>query len=330
MSTVTEQTGAETPPMLGPMGNWVRILEEHRRKERMKKPPEKPKKLAAQPPAKPAAAAAAAFVRRNVSDDSSSDASSSASSSSGSIVKSAEITSSRRMKNRNGVVRAAKIVPHGVGAMSLCPAVPVPVKRCDWITPNSEPLYTSFHDEEWGVPVHNDAKLLELLVFSQALAELSWPLILSKRALFRKVFHDFDPISVANLDEERLLSIRVHGSPLLSEAKVRAIIDNAKQLPKIQQEFGSFSNYCWRFVNHKPMKSGFRYAQQVPAKTPKSDVISKDLLQRGFRCVGPTVVYSFMQVAGLVNNHLVSCYRYNDCRYHDCSHGVAKESRPTT
>ncbi|KAI3464994.1 hypothetical protein Pfo_021657 [Paulownia fortunei] len=325
MYVATEKHGAETRSILAPTGNRVRVFEEQRRKKEMtKKPPEKAKKVILQSPAKPAVAAAA-VVRCNVSADSSSDSSSSSSSSSssGSNVKSAKSMGSRRITICNGVAKAAKVVPHGVEALTLSPAVPLLVKRCDWITPNSESLYTSFHDEEWGVPVHDDIKLFELLVLSQALAELSWPLILSKRAIFRKLFEDFDPTSVANLDEERLLSMRVHGSTLLSEPKLRAVMENAKQLLKIQQEFGSFSNYCWRFVNHKPIKSGFRYARQVPAKTPKSELISKDLMQRGFRCVGPTVVYSFMQVAGIVNDHLVTCFRYNEC-----SHGAEKDPRP--
>ncbi|KAK4429157.1 putative GMP synthase [glutamine-hydrolyzing] [Sesamum alatum] len=324
MSVATEKPGGETRSILGPTGNRVRIFEEQRGKEdTRKKSGEKPKKVISKLPAKPAAAAA--FARCNVSADSSSDSSSSSSSSSsrGSNVKSGKSMGSRRIKNSNGVVKAAKVVPDGVEALTLSPALPLIVKRCDWITPNSEQLYTSFHDEEWGVPVHDDIKLFELLVFSQALAELTWPAILSKRPIFRKFFNDFDPTSVANIADERLLSMRVHGSTLLSEPKLHAIVDNAKQLLKIQQEFGSFSNYCWRFVNHRPIKGGFRYTRQVPAKTPKSELISKDLIQRGFRCVGPTVVYSFMQVAGLVNDHLVTCFRYNEC-----NHRPDKDPRP--
>ncbi|PIN03178.1 DNA-3-methyladenine glycosylase I [Handroanthus impetiginosus] len=323
MSVDAEKTGGETRSILAPACNRVRIFEEQRRKKEMaKKPAEKPKKVISHSPAKPAAAASAAVtvVRCNVSADSSSDSSSSSSSSSassscGSNVKSGKSMGSSRVKNGNAVVKAAKIVPHGVEALTISLAVPLPVKRCDWITPNSEPLYASFHDEEWGVPVHDDNKLFELLVLSQALAELSWQVILSKRAVFRKFFDDFNPTSVANLDEEMFLSKRVQNSLLLSEPKLRAIVENAKQLPKIRQDFGSFSNYCWRFVNHKPIKSGYRYARQVPAKTAKSELISKDLMQRGFRCVGPTVVYSFMQVAGLVNDHLVTCFRYNECSH---------------
>lgn len=125
----------------------------------------------------------------------------------------------------------------------------------------------------------------------------------------RRLFDEFDPTAVANLDEERLLSINT----LLSEPKLRAVLENARQLLKIQQEYGSFSTYCWNFVNHKPIKSGFRRARQIPTKTPKSELISRDLMQRGFRCVGPTVVYSFMQMAGMVNDHLLTCFRYNEC-----------------
>ncbi|KAG8377738.1 hypothetical protein BUALT_Bualt08G0064200 [Buddleja alternifolia] len=326
MSVVTEKPVPQTRSILASAGNRVRFLEEQRRKKEVtKKPLEKPKKVISHSPEKPAAAAA--VVRCNVSAHSSSDSFSSSSSSSccnGSNVKSSKsMGSSRRIKNSNGVVKAAKTEHCGVEALNLSPAVPLPVRRCDWITPNSEPLYASFHDEEWGVPVHDDIKLFELLVLSQALGELSWPVILSKRTIFRKLFDNFDPASVANLNEERLLSMRVHGSMLLSEPKLRAIVENAKQLLKIQQEFGSFSNYCWRFVNHKSIKSGFRYGRKVPAKTPKSDLISKDMMQRGFRCVGPTVVYSFMQVAGIVNDHLVTCFRYNEC-----SHAAEKDPRP--
>ncbi|KAL7117223.1 hypothetical protein ACP275_03G059500 [Erythranthe tilingii] len=312
MSVATEQPVAETRPILAPTGNRVPIFEDRRRKKEIaKKPAEKAKKVISQSPVKPAAAAAA-VVRCSVSADSSSDSSSAASSSSGSIVNSVKSLSSRRTKIGNGVAKSMKIGPEGVEALTISPAIPLPVKRCDWITPNSEPLYTRFHDEEWGTPVHDDVKLFELLVLSQALSELSWPLILSKRPVFRKLFDEFNPKSVANLEPERLISMRVHGSKLLSEPKLRAIVENAKQLIKIQQEFGSFSNYLWRFVSNKPIRTGFRYTRQVPAKTPKSELISKDLMQRGFCCVGPTVVYSFMQVSGVVNDHLITCFRYNE------------------
>ncbi|GAA0157753.1 hypothetical protein LIER_14949 [Lithospermum erythrorhizon] len=178
-----------------------------------------------------------------------------------------------------------------------------------------EPLYIQFHDEEWGVPVRDDKKLFELLILSQALTELTWPTILYNRETFRMMFEDFDPFSIAKYDEQKLRALVQNGN-MLSEPKLRAVVDNARQFIKIQQEFHSFSNYCWRFVNNKQIKSGYRYARQVPAKTPKSELISKDLMRRGFRYVGPTIMYSFMQVAGLVNDHLSSCFRFSECDNH--------------
>ncbi|XP_062078425.1 uncharacterized protein LOC133782953 [Humulus lupulus] len=186
-------------------------------------------------------------------------------------------------------------------------------KRCSWVTPNTEPCYVAFHDEEWGVPVHDDKKLFELLVLSGALAELTWPAILSKRHIFREVFADFDPVAVSKLNEKKILAAGSTASSLLSELKLRAIIENARQISKVIDEFGSFDNYIWSFVGNKPIVSRFRYPRQVPAKTPKADVISKDLVRRGFRSVGQTVIYSFMQVAGITNDHLVSCFRFQEC-----------------
>ncbi|KAH9806391.1 hypothetical protein KPL71_002752 [Citrus sinensis] len=186
-------------------------------------------------------------------------------------------------------------------------------KRCAWVTPNTDPCYAAFHDEEWGVPVHDDKKLFELLVLSGALSELTWPAIMSKRHIFREVFVGFDPIAVSKLNEKKLLAAGSAASSLLSELKLRAIIENARQISKVIDEFGSFNNYIWSFVSHKPIVSRFRYPRQVPVKTPKADVISKDLVRRGFRSVGPTIIYSFMQVAGVTNDHLTSCFRFQEC-----------------
>ncbi|KAM0950423.1 putative DNA-3-methyladenine glycosylase I [Dioscorea sansibarensis] len=214
-----------------------------------------------------------------------------------------------------------------VPSISL-PELTINLPRCAWITPFSEPLYVSFHDEEWGVPVHDDRKLFELLVLSMALAERRWPAILSNRGIFRmrpceQIFDNFDPHSVAKFDEKKLITIRTSGSTLLSEQKMWAVVENAKQMRKVIEEFGSFNHYFWSFVNHKPIANGFRYARQVPVKSPKAESISKDLMQRGFRCVGPTVIYSFMQTAGIVNDHLTSCFRFQGCI---SSH--AKEFKP--
>ncbi|KAG6424493.1 hypothetical protein SASPL_114911 [Salvia splendens] len=186
-------------------------------------------------------------------------------------------------------------------------------ERCAWVTSNTDPLYAAFHDEEWGLPEHDDKKLFELLSFSTALAEITWPVILSKRHIFRDVFIDFDPIAVSKLNEKKIAAPGSTSSSLLPELKLQAIIENARHVCKIIDEVGSFDKYIWGFVNHKPIVSNFRYPRQVPIKTSKADTISKDLVRRGFRGVGPTVVYSFMQVAGITNDHLISCFKYHDC-----------------
>ncbi|CAH2067936.1 unnamed protein product [Thlaspi arvense] len=197
-------------------------------------------------------------------------------------------------------------------------------KRCAWITPKSgrkynfflifDQCYIAFHDQEWGVPVHDDKKLFELLSLSGALAELSWKDILSKRQLFREVFMDFDPIAISELTNKKIASsLEIATTPLLSEQKLRSILENANQVRKIVVEFGSFDKYIWNFVNQKPTQSQFRYPRQVPVKTSKAELISKDLVRRGFRSVSPTVIYSFMQTAGLTNDHLTSCFRHQDC-----------------
>ncbi|KAE8689016.1 26S proteasome non-ATPase regulatory subunit 9-like [Hibiscus syriacus] len=186
-------------------------------------------------------------------------------------------------------------------------------KRCAWVTPNTDPIYVAFHDEEWGVPVHDDKKLFELLVLAGALSELTWPAILSKRHIFRESFADFDPVAVSKLNEKKLIAPGSKASSLLSEIKLRGIVENARRMSKVIDEFGSFDKYIWSFVNHKPTVNRFRYPRQVPVKTPKADVISKDLVRRGFRSVGSTVIYSFMQVAGITNDHLTSCFRFQDC-----------------
>ncbi|KAK9164085.1 hypothetical protein Syun_004987 [Stephania yunnanensis] len=207
-----------------------------------------------------------------------------------------------------------KVVPDGAEVFSS----PVTPKRCDWITSHSDPVHVAFHDEEWGVPVHDDRKLFELLVLSQALAELTWPAILHNRDMFRKLFDNFNPDSVSKFTEKTISELKATRNIMLSEPKLRAIVENSRQMLKVQQECGSFNNYCWGFVNNKPVRNGHRYVRQVPVKTSKAEAMSKDLMQRGFRCVGPTVVYSFMQASGIVNDHLSSCFRYHEC------HSIAK------
>ncbi|KAE8679881.1 anthocyanidin 3-O-glucosyltransferase 5 [Hibiscus syriacus] len=279
----SQEPVAEPRVILGQAGNRVRILGEFKRRNEGLKIPQRPKNAVSR--------CTQSIVQRNVSIDSSC---SSDSSSSNSSVK---MVSSRKTVKRNGVKPIeAKVAPtSNESVMDFSPAMSPPLKRCDWITLFSDPMYTSFHEKEWGVPVHDDGKL--------------------------KLFNNFDPSSIAQLTEKKMMSLKDDGSLLLSETKLRATLENAKQILKVQQEFGSFSSYCWRFVNHKPLNNGFRYARQVPVKTSKAELMSKDMMWRGFRCVGPTVVYSFMQVAGMVNDHLVTCFRYQQC----CNADVKKD-----
>ncbi|KAK8566600.1 hypothetical protein V6N13_002298 [Hibiscus sabdariffa] len=208
-------------------------------------------------------------------------------------------------------------------------------KRCAWVTPNTDPIYAAFHDEEWGVPVHDDKKLFELLVLSGALSELTW-LVSEVCLLFREVFMEFDPLAVSKLNEKKLIAHGSVASSLLSELKLRAIIENARQISKLVYILRDIAHF-WpsslllslfpdaKFIeltvalNFRTTRivlsysSKFKYPRQVPVKTPKADVISKDLVRRGFRSVGPIVVYSFMQAAGITNDHLTSCFRFQEC-----------------
>ncbi|KAL8166068.1 hypothetical protein V2J09_007567 [Rumex salicifolius] len=305
----------ETRKILGPGGNRARVSEPAKPASMAK-----PKKLSGTPVRSPAKIARAvskvseAAVRKNGSVDSSCSTESSSSSSSSSLSSGSAKTANCSRKSERAIgIRAGSVKPIRAGVDATAPVASEPTKRCDWITTKSDPRYISFHDEEWGVPICDDIKLFELLVLSIALAEHTWISILSKRDLFRALFGNFNPASVAEFSEEKLLFICKDDNALLSESKLRAVVENAKQILKVQEEFGSFSSYCWRFVNNQPTKNGYRYARQVPIKTPKSELISKDLMRRGFRCVGPTVVYSFMQVSGMVNDHLASCFRYQEC-----------------
>ncbi|KAL8145068.1 uncharacterized protein LOC141706800 [Apium graveolens] len=302
MSAANELTVAETRTILGPAGNRVSVSE-HETNGKKEKTPEKPKKLSTvkAEPGKDNVVRSKSTVKISCAG------------AGVTVLSSASCVKKNARKDKKIECQSTLSNVKKVSKTVKQPSVArVALKQCDWITPFSDPLYISFHDEEWGVPVRDDRKLFELFVLSIALAEMTWPAILYKRDQFRKHFDDFDPSTVARFSEEKLLSIKANCSTLLSEQKLRAVVDNANQLLKIQEEFGSFSNYCWRFVNHKPIQNGFRYARQVPVKTPKSEAISKDLMRRGFRCVGPTVVYSFMQVSGMTNDHLVTCFRYHE------------------
>ncbi|KAI4990338.1 hypothetical protein ZWY2020_038701 [Hordeum vulgare] len=219
--------------------------------------------------------------------------------------------------------KAASVAPDGAGAgaaaavalgsmIGEAAAAPGP-PRCPWVTRNTDPCYAAFHDQEWGVPVHDDKKLFEMLVLSGALAEMAWPVILSKRDAFREVFMDFDPVLVSKLNEKKFLGPCSPARSLLSEHRLRTIVENAHELLKIIEEFGSLDEYCWGFLNYKPMVGRYRSSREVPLRTPKAEALSQDLMRRGLRGVGPTVVYAFMQAVGMANDHLVTCYRLDEC-----------------
>ncbi|XP_059453297.1 uncharacterized protein LOC132183857 [Corylus avellana] len=184
-------------------------------------------------------------------------------------------------------------------------------KRCSFITPNSDPIYVAYHDEEWGVPVHDDKMLFELLVLSGAQVGSDWTSILKKREDFRKAFSGFDAETVATLTDKQMMSIgSEHGIDI---SRVRGVVDNSNRILEIKREFGSFDKYIWGFVNHKPISTQYKMGHKVPVKTSKSETISKDMVRRGLRFVGPTVVHSFMQAAGLTNDHLIVCHRHLQC-----------------
>ncbi len=181
-------------------------------------------------------------------------------------------------------------------------------QRCPWCLGFEQ--YIKYHDEEWGVPVHDDRIHFEFLILEGAQAGLSWATVLKKREGYRKNFADFDPAKVARFTEKKLEKILLDPSIVRNRLKVYAAVTNAKQFLKIQKEFGSFDNYIWPFVAGKPIVNKRKTMKEVPATTPESDALSKDLIKRGFKFVGSTVIYAHMQACGLVNDHLVSCHRY--------------------
>ena len=181
-------------------------------------------------------------------------------------------------------------------------------RRCGWIT--DDPLYLAYHDEEWGVPVHDDRALFEFLILEGAQAGLSWLTILRKRENYRKAFARFDPKKVAKFDGAKVRRLLADAGIVRHRGKIEAAIGNARACLTVQKEFGSFDNYVWQFTGGKPIQNRWRNVKQIPAKTDESAALSKDLVKRGFKFVGPTTCYAFMQAAGLVNDHTTDCFRY--------------------
>lgn len=181
-------------------------------------------------------------------------------------------------------------------------------KRCSWAT--SDPLSISYHDTEWAVPVHDDRRLFEMLILEGAQAGLNWLTILKKRRNYRRAFDNFDPRRIARYDKRKTASLLNDKGIVRNRLKIQAAVRNARAFLAVQEEFGSFNDYIWRFVGGTQKHNSWKKLSDCPATTPESDAMSKDLKRRGFTFVGSTICYAFMQAVGMVNDHLTSCYRY--------------------
>ena len=191
-------------------------------------------------------------------------------------------------------------------------------KRCEW--PSNNELMIKYHDEEWGVPLHDDKKLFEFIVLESAQAGLSWSTILNRRQGYRKAFSNFDYMKVAKYTKKDVERLMKDEGIIRNKLKIVATISNAKNFINIQKEFGSFDKYIWSFVNHKPLVNRIRKLSDIPVNTEISDVMSRNLRKRGFKFVGPTICYAFMQAAGLVNDHTIYCFRYKICQEEHKAH----------
>jgi DNA-3-methyladenine glycosylase I len=184
-------------------------------------------------------------------------------------------------------------------------------KRCGWV-PADQPLYLAYHDDEWGVPVHDDVRLFEMLTLEGAQAGLSWSTILNKREGYRKAFAGFDPVKVARFTPSKVERLLLDPGIVRNRMKVESTVNNAARVAEVRRELGSLSEYLWSFVGGEAIVGRFRKLGDIPAETAESKAMSKDLKKRGFAFVGPTVCYAFMQACGLVNSHVTSCFRYGE------------------
>ena len=180
--------------------------------------------------------------------------------------------------------------------------------RCAWA--GTDPLYIAYHDREWGVPLHDDRKLFEMLILEGAQAGLSWITVLRKREAFREAFDRFDPSKVAEYDQRRIQELLHNPGIIRNRLKIHAAVQNARAFLKVAEEFGSFDRYLWQFVGGRSRQNRWSRSRDVPARTAESDALSKDLKKRGFKFVGSTICYAFMQAVGMVNDHLTDCYRH--------------------
>ncbi len=184
--------------------------------------------------------------------------------------------------------------------------------RCAWC--GTDPLYVQYHDTEWGVPLYDDRRLFEFVILDGAQAGLSWLTILRKREDYRRAFDGFDAEKMARYGEGKIRRLLADPGIVRNRLKITSAVDNARAYLRLLKEEGSFSDYLWSFVGGQPRQNRWRTLSEIPAKTPESEAMSKDLVQRGFRFVGPTICYAFMQAAGMVNDHVVDCFRYQECR----------------
>ena len=180
--------------------------------------------------------------------------------------------------------------------------------RCAW--GDSHPLYLPYHDTEWGVPLHNDRRLFEMLVLEGAQAGLSWLTILKKRRAYQQAFDQFDPHKVARYDKRKVMQLLDNDGIIRNRLKITSAINNARRFLDLQEEFGSFDRYIWQLVDGRPIQNAWKRSSQIPTRTTESDALSKDLKVRGFTFVGSTISYAHMQATGMVNDHLVDCFRY--------------------
>jgi DNA-3-methyladenine glycosylase I len=184
--------------------------------------------------------------------------------------------------------------------------------RCTWV--GIEPLSIEYHDQEWGVPVHDDRKMFEFLILEGMQAGLSWMTILRKRDNFREAFDDFDPVKIAQYDQVKFEELMNNSGIIRNRRKIEAAAQNARAFLAVQAEFGSFDAYVWQFVGGKPKVNSWKTINEIPAQTEVSVILSKDLKKRGFNFVGPTIVYAHMQATGMVNDHTTDCFRYHECQ----------------
>lgn len=183
------------------------------------------------------------------------------------------------------------------------------MNRCTWVKLDN-PLYVAYHDNEWGVPVHDDIKLFEFLILEGAQAGLSWETILNKREGYRKAFKNFDPKKIVKMSDKEINALYSNPDIVRNKLKIKSVVTNAQAFLSVQNEFGSFSKYIWNFVGHKQINGNRKSSGEILAQTDLSVTISKDLKKRGFNFVGPTIVYAFMQAVGMVNDHIKDCFRY--------------------